>query len=201
MEGKPGAGLDACAPGFLRPLPPAFRPSWKMASRAGPRATGTDGSDFRHRERVAEHYQMRWGRERGQRALGALTPAGRELHASPLAPGAATPQVGHGALPGLQGSPGRRAQPPWRKWQRWRVDWVTACLLSPLPSRALSFQGCARKSLIDFQHPPLFDISFCEREAQPANNVFSSVYSWTAQSYIMMWARVKGEGERFRISL
>ncbi|XP_070591810.1 LOW QUALITY PROTEIN: protein jagunal homolog 1-like [Erythrolamprus reginae] len=30
----------------------------KMASRAGPRATGTDGSDFRHRERVAEHYQM-----------------------------------------------------------------------------------------------------------------------------------------------
>ncbi|XP_053157573.1 protein jagunal homolog 1 isoform X1 [Hemicordylus capensis] len=29
-----------------------------MASRAGPRATGTDGSDFRHRERVAEHYQM-----------------------------------------------------------------------------------------------------------------------------------------------
>ncbi|CAL8308061.1 unnamed protein product [Merluccius merluccius] len=29
-----------------------------MASRAGPRATGTDGSDFRHRERVAAHYQM-----------------------------------------------------------------------------------------------------------------------------------------------
>ncbi|XP_006260365.1 protein jagunal homolog 1 [Alligator mississippiensis] len=29
-----------------------------MASRAGPRAAGTDGSDFRHRERVAEHYQM-----------------------------------------------------------------------------------------------------------------------------------------------
>ncbi|KAM3849134.1 protein jagunal homolog 1 isoform 1-T1 [Vipera latastei] len=29
-----------------------------MASRAGPRATGTDGSDFRHRERVAQHYQM-----------------------------------------------------------------------------------------------------------------------------------------------
>ncbi|XP_034287637.1 protein jagunal homolog 1 [Pantherophis guttatus] len=33
-------------------------PLVKMASRAGPRATGTDGSDFRHRERVAEHYQM-----------------------------------------------------------------------------------------------------------------------------------------------
>ncbi|KAM6470581.1 protein jagunal homolog 1 isoform 1-T1 [Liasis olivaceus] len=33
-------------------------PLVKMASRAGPRAAGTDGSDFRHRERVAEHYQM-----------------------------------------------------------------------------------------------------------------------------------------------
>ena len=31
-----------------------------MASREGPRATGTDGSDFKHRERVAAHYQMRW---------------------------------------------------------------------------------------------------------------------------------------------
>lgn len=29
-----------------------------MASRAGPRAVGTDGSDFQHRERVASHYQM-----------------------------------------------------------------------------------------------------------------------------------------------
>ncbi|XP_056125686.1 protein jagunal homolog 1-B [Rhinichthys klamathensis goyatoka] len=29
-----------------------------MASRAGPRASGTDGSDFQHRERVAAHYQM-----------------------------------------------------------------------------------------------------------------------------------------------
>uniref|UniRef100_A0A8C1PVT6 Jagunal homolog 1b n=1 Tax=Cyprinus carpio TaxID=7962 RepID=A0A8C1PVT6_CYPCA len=29
-----------------------------MASRSGPRATGTDGSDFQHRERVASHYQM-----------------------------------------------------------------------------------------------------------------------------------------------
>ncbi|KAM7335334.1 protein jagunal homolog 1 isoform X1 [Alexandromys fortis] len=29
-----------------------------MASRAGPRAAGTDGSDFQHRERVAVHYQM-----------------------------------------------------------------------------------------------------------------------------------------------
>ena len=28
-----------------------------MASRAGPRATGSDGSDFQHRERVAAHYQ------------------------------------------------------------------------------------------------------------------------------------------------
>lgn len=29
-----------------------------MASRAGPRATGTDGSDYQHREKVASHYQM-----------------------------------------------------------------------------------------------------------------------------------------------
>ncbi|XP_064218079.1 protein jagunal homolog 1 isoform X2 [Aotus nancymaae] len=29
-----------------------------MASRAGPRAAGTDGSDFEHREHVAMHYQM-----------------------------------------------------------------------------------------------------------------------------------------------
>lgn len=29
-----------------------------MASRDGPRASGTDGSDFQHRERVASHYQM-----------------------------------------------------------------------------------------------------------------------------------------------
>ncbi|KAM3914630.1 protein jagunal homolog 1 isoform 1-T3 [Leptodactylus fuscus] len=29
-----------------------------MASRAGPRASGTDGSDYQHRERVANHYQM-----------------------------------------------------------------------------------------------------------------------------------------------
>ncbi|KAM9821158.1 protein jagunal homolog 1-B [Neosynchiropus ocellatus] len=29
-----------------------------MASKDGPRASGTDGSDFQHRERVASHYQM-----------------------------------------------------------------------------------------------------------------------------------------------
>ncbi|XP_005995812.1 protein jagunal homolog 1 [Latimeria chalumnae] len=29
-----------------------------MASRLGPRAAGTDGSDFQHREKVASHYQM-----------------------------------------------------------------------------------------------------------------------------------------------
>lgn len=28
-----------------------------MSSRFGPRATGTDGTDFRHRQRVAAHYQ------------------------------------------------------------------------------------------------------------------------------------------------
>ena len=28
-----------------------------MAARAGPRAEGTDGSDFQHREQVALHYQ------------------------------------------------------------------------------------------------------------------------------------------------
>ncbi|XP_077977526.1 protein jagunal homolog 1-like [Glandiceps talaboti] len=29
-----------------------------MSSRAGPRAAGTDGSDFEHRERVASHYRI-----------------------------------------------------------------------------------------------------------------------------------------------
>ena len=29
-----------------------------MAARAGPRAEGTDGSDFQHREKVASHYQQ-----------------------------------------------------------------------------------------------------------------------------------------------
>ncbi|XP_074861732.1 protein jagunal homolog 1 isoform X2 [Carettochelys insculpta] len=29
-----------------------------MASRTGPRPAGTDGSDFRHRERVASHFRM-----------------------------------------------------------------------------------------------------------------------------------------------
>ena len=28
-----------------------------MASRDGPRAAGTDGSDFTHRQRVASHYK------------------------------------------------------------------------------------------------------------------------------------------------
>lgn len=28
-----------------------------MSSRGGPRAAGTDGSDFTHRERVASHYR------------------------------------------------------------------------------------------------------------------------------------------------
>ena len=31
-----------------------------MASKTGPRALGTDGSDFMHRERVASHYKARW---------------------------------------------------------------------------------------------------------------------------------------------
>lgn len=40
---------------------PGCRRRWvAMASRAGPRATGTDGSDYQHRERVAAHYQMRY---------------------------------------------------------------------------------------------------------------------------------------------
>lgn len=30
-----------------------------MTSRVGPRSAGTNGSDFKHRERVAPHYQMR----------------------------------------------------------------------------------------------------------------------------------------------
>ena len=33
-----------------------------MSSRSGPRASGTDGSDFSHREKVASHYKdsVRW---------------------------------------------------------------------------------------------------------------------------------------------
>jgi hypothetical protein len=30
-----------------------------MASRGGPMVYGTDGADFEHRQRVAEHYQIR----------------------------------------------------------------------------------------------------------------------------------------------
>ncbi|XP_057685443.1 protein jagunal homolog 1-B isoform X1 [Corythoichthys intestinalis] len=43
----------------FRPVTPRVKQGrTAMASRAGPRATGTDGSDFEHRERVASHYQM-----------------------------------------------------------------------------------------------------------------------------------------------
>ena len=31
-----------------------------MASKGGFVAAGTDGTDFLHRQRVAEHYQKRW---------------------------------------------------------------------------------------------------------------------------------------------
>ena len=33
-----------------------------MSSRSGPRASGTDGSDFSHREKVATHYKdsVKW---------------------------------------------------------------------------------------------------------------------------------------------
>jgi hypothetical protein len=33
-----------------------------MSSRTGPRASGTDGSDFSHREKVASHYKdsVKW---------------------------------------------------------------------------------------------------------------------------------------------
>jgi hypothetical protein len=35
---------------------------FKMSSRTGPRASGTDGSDFSHREKVASHYKdsVKW---------------------------------------------------------------------------------------------------------------------------------------------
>ena len=36
---------------------PGFVYSSSMAGRGGPRAAGTDGSDFTHREKVASHYQ------------------------------------------------------------------------------------------------------------------------------------------------
>ena len=36
--------------------------SFKMSSRSGPRPSGTDGSDFSHREKVAAHYKdsVKW---------------------------------------------------------------------------------------------------------------------------------------------
>jgi hypothetical protein len=34
-----------------------FSVTVRMSSRGGPRAAGTDGSDFTHRERVASHYR------------------------------------------------------------------------------------------------------------------------------------------------
>ncbi|XP_053722463.1 protein jagunal homolog 1-B [Synchiropus splendidus] len=40
-----------------------------MASKDGPRASGTDGSDFQHRERVASHYQMSVALKREVRKL------------------------------------------------------------------------------------------------------------------------------------
>lgn len=54
-----GGGFKSSPRVRSSPPCPAVTPGWKMASRAGPRATGSDGSDFRHRERVAEHFQMR----------------------------------------------------------------------------------------------------------------------------------------------
>uniref|UniRef100_A0A8C8UPG0 Protein jagunal homolog 1 n=1 Tax=Peromyscus maniculatus bairdii TaxID=230844 RepID=A0A8C8UPG0_PERMB len=47
-----------------------------MASRAGPRAAGTDGSDFQHRERVAMHYQMRYERDAQTNQEADLRPSG-----------------------------------------------------------------------------------------------------------------------------
>lgn len=47
------AGREAAPPDAVCPQDST------MASRGGPRAAGTDGSDFQHRERVASHYQMR----------------------------------------------------------------------------------------------------------------------------------------------
>lgn len=44
---------------------PAQATSWpcnniRMASRGGPRPWGSDGLDFAHREKVANHYKVRW---------------------------------------------------------------------------------------------------------------------------------------------
>ncbi|XP_029100106.1 protein jagunal homolog 1 isoform X1 [Monodon monoceros] len=61
-----------------------------MASRAGPRAAGTDGSDFQHRERVATHYQMRYEVRRGAR---------RAWDATPARPQGLAPQPAHANLP------------------------------------------------------------------------------------------------------
>ncbi|KAM8904396.1 protein jagunal homolog 1-B isoform 1-T1 [Spinachia spinachia] len=51
--------MTQCSPASVwSPTGTAMLKITTMASRAGPRAAGTDGSDFQHRERVASHYQM-----------------------------------------------------------------------------------------------------------------------------------------------
>lgn len=74
-HGRPGTQggpvAEAAAEGGGHPAPrrhshdlasltqPAFGREGRMASRDGPMVSGTDGSDFVHRETVAPHYQIR----------------------------------------------------------------------------------------------------------------------------------------------
>ena len=66
-----GSGCSSGRRGIRPPSDPLTRPClprWatheaeegRMASRDGPMVSGTDGSDFLHRETVAPHYQIRW---------------------------------------------------------------------------------------------------------------------------------------------
>ncbi|KAG7234430.1 hypothetical protein INR49_004803, partial [Caranx melampygus] len=68
-----------------------------MASRAGPRAEGTDGSDFQHRERVASHYQMSLKSANSNCPSSHLDPDGSSGDCEPAEPG--VPQGGGLTVP------------------------------------------------------------------------------------------------------
>lgn len=105
-----------------------------MASRAGPRAAGTDGSDFQHRERVAVHYQMRYEVSQEHRGLPREEPAGpgkrrqqssrrRSLRQLSCATGSAAPATSSGLFTG-RGSPMARLGLPYAL----RVSWLPLCV-------------------------------------------------------------------------
>ena len=47
------------SPRLLVGLVAVFEAGTTMSSRDGPRASGTDGRDYQHREKVANHYKIR----------------------------------------------------------------------------------------------------------------------------------------------